>query len=47
MPGIVPYTSTNALSNATLPYISAIMDYNLSGAVIKYPELKKRIFEYY
>lgn len=47
MPGIVPYTSTNALSNATLPYISAIMDYNLSGAVIKYPELKKGIFEYY
>jgi len=45
MPGIVPYTSTNALANATLPYIIAIMDYGIEGAAIKYPELKGAILK--
>ena len=45
MPGIVPYTSTNALTNATLPYVTAIMDYGIEGASIKYPELKGSILK--
>ena len=33
MPGAVPITSTKALTNATLPYVEAIADRGLSGAV--------------
>ena len=35
MPGAVPITSTKALTNATLPYIEAIADYGLAGAVAR------------
>ena len=33
MPGGVPVTSTKALTNATLPYVEAIADHGLAGAV--------------
>src|SRR6202007_2613938 len=33
MPGAVPMTSTIALTNATLPYVEAIADLGLDGAV--------------
>jgi alanine dehydrogenase len=33
MPGGVPITSTKALTNATLPYVEAIADHGLAGAV--------------
>ena len=33
MPGAVPMTSTRALTNATLPYVEAIADHGLAGAV--------------
>jgi len=33
MPGAVPMTSTRALTNATLPYVEAIADRGLAGAV--------------
>jgi alanine dehydrogenase len=33
MPGAVPITSTRALTNATLPYVEAIADLGLPGAV--------------
>ena len=33
MPGAVPVTSTNALTNATLPYVEAIADRGLAEAV--------------
>jgi alanine dehydrogenase len=39
MPGAVPITSTKALTNATLPYIQAIADRGLAGAVASHPAL--------
>src|SRR6201991_4744353 len=39
MPGAVPITSTKALTNATLPYVEAVADLGLAGAVAKYPSL--------
>ena len=33
MPGAVPITSTNALTNATLPYVVALADHGVRGAV--------------
>jgi alanine dehydrogenase len=33
MPGAVPRTSTFALSNATLPYVLALADRGLTGAI--------------
>jgi len=33
MPGAVPITSTKALTNVTLPYVEAIADHGLAGAV--------------
>ena len=33
MPGAVPVTSTFALTNATLPYVLAIAEYGLAGAI--------------
>jgi alanine dehydrogenase len=39
MPGAVPITSTKALTNATLPYVEAIADHGLSGAVARDPAL--------
>ena len=39
MPGAVPITSTKALTNATLPYVEAIADHGLAGAVGRDPSL--------
>jgi alanine dehydrogenase len=43
MPGGVPVTSTNALTNATLPYVEAIADRGLRGAVAADPALAKGV----
>ena len=40
MPGAVPVTSTFALTNATLPYVLALADLGLEGAIQKMPGLK-------
>jgi alanine dehydrogenase len=40
MPGAVPVTSTFALTNATLPYVLALADHGLQGALEKFPGLK-------
>jgi alanine dehydrogenase len=40
MPGAVPVTSTFALTNATLPYVLALADEGLVGALEKLPGLK-------
>src|SRR5215211_7350260 len=40
MPGAVPVTSTFALTNATLPYVLALADHGLRGAIEKLPALK-------
>ena len=37
MPGAVPVTSTFALTNATLPYVLALADHGLEGAIQKLP----------
>ena len=39
MPGAVPITSTKALTNATLPYVEAIVDHGLREAVARDPAL--------
>lgn len=39
IPGAVPNTSTYGLTNATLPYVLAIADLGLRGAVVRHPEL--------
>jgi alanine dehydrogenase len=40
MPGAVPVTSTFALTNATLPYVLALADHGLRGALEKLPGMK-------
>jgi alanine dehydrogenase len=40
MPGAVPVTSTFALTNATLPYVLALADHGLQGAIEKVPGLR-------
>jgi alanine dehydrogenase len=40
MPGAVPVTSTFALTNATLPYVVALADDGLVGAIAQLPGLK-------
>jgi alanine dehydrogenase len=40
MPGAVPITSTNALTNATLPYAIAIADHGVEGAIRRDPGLR-------
>ena len=40
MPGAVPITSTQALTNATLPYAIAIADHGLAGAIGRIPGLR-------
>ncbi|HJZ61610.1 MAG TPA: alanine dehydrogenase [Miltoncostaeaceae bacterium] len=40
MPGAVPVTSTQALCNATLPYVLAIAEGGIDAAVRRRPELK-------
>src|SRR5438045_3448228 len=40
MPGAVPVTSTFALTNATLPYVLALADEGVQGAIAKDPGLR-------
>jgi alanine dehydrogenase len=40
MPGAVPITSTNALTNATLPYVLALADNGVEGALKRDPGLR-------
>jgi alanine dehydrogenase len=40
MPGAVPVTSTFALTNATLPYVLALADLGLEGAIERMPGLR-------
>ena len=40
MPGAVPVTSTFALTNATLPYVLALADHGVLGAIAKDPGLR-------
>jgi len=40
MPGAVPVTSTFALTNSTLPYVLALADHGLLGALEQLPGLK-------
>jgi alanine dehydrogenase len=43
MPGAVPVTSTFALTNATLPYVLAITEYGLAGAIVNDSGLKSGV----
>jgi len=43
MPGAVPITSTKALTNVTLPYVEAIADLGLAGAVSRDPALARGV----
>ncbi len=43
MPGAVPITSTKALTNATLPYVEAIANQGLAGAVTHDPALARGV----
>jgi alanine dehydrogenase len=43
MPGAVPVTSTKALTNVTLPYVEAIADLGLAGAVARDPALARGV----
>ncbi|MEK6228291.1 MAG: alanine dehydrogenase [Actinomycetota bacterium] len=40
MPGAVPITSTYALTNATLPYVLALADHGVGGALARHPGLR-------
>jgi alanine dehydrogenase len=40
MPGAVPITATNALTNATLPYAIELADYGVAGAIVRDPALR-------
>jgi alanine dehydrogenase len=46
MPGAVPHTSTYALANATLPYVVALAENGLEGAVRDDPALAKGVNVY-
>jgi alanine dehydrogenase len=43
MPGAVPITSTKALTNVTLPYVEAIAERGLAGAVAADPALGRGV----
>src|SRR5947209_3203665 len=43
MPGAVPVTATKALTNVTLPYVEAIADLGLAGAVSRDPTLARGV----
>ena len=43
MPGGVPVTSTMALTNVTLPYVEAIADHGLAGAIARDPALARGV----
>ena len=40
MPGAVPITSTNALTNATMPYVLALADHGIAEAAQRDPGLR-------
>jgi alanine dehydrogenase len=46
MPGAVPVTSTQALTNSTLPYALALADHGLHGAIARDPGLAKGLNVY-
>jgi len=43
MPGAVPITSTRALTNVTLPYVEAIADHGVTGAIGRDPALARGV----
>ncbi len=43
IPGAVPHSSTYALTNATLPYVTAVADHGLAGALDRVPGLRGSI----
>jgi alanine dehydrogenase len=43
MPGAVPITATHALTNATLPYVLALADHGVAGAIERDPGLRPGI----
>ena len=43
IPGIVPYTATNALTNATLPFIVQLVEQGLEPAITTNPGLRKGV----
>ena len=43
MPGAVPITSTRALTNVTLPYVEALADFGVIGAIQRDPELARGV----
>ncbi len=43
IPGIVPYTATNALTNATLPFIVQLVEQGLEQAMTTNPGLRKGV----
>jgi alanine dehydrogenase len=43
MPGAVPITATNALTNATLPYVLLLADHGVSGALEREPGVRPGI----
>jgi alanine dehydrogenase len=40
MPGAVPITSTDALTNATLPYVLALAEHDVEAAIVRDPGLR-------
>jgi alanine dehydrogenase len=46
MPGAVPHTSTYALTNATLPYVSALADKGFAAAIHEDPALARGVNVY-
>jgi alanine dehydrogenase len=43
MPGAVPITSTRSLTNVTLPYVEAIAEHGVSGAISRDPALARGV----
>jgi alanine dehydrogenase len=43
MPGAVPITSTRALTNVTLPYVEALADHGVVGAISRDPALARGV----
>ncbi len=43
MPGAVPRTSTFALTNVTTPYLAALADLGVDGAIERHPELESGV----
>jgi alanine dehydrogenase len=43
MPGAVPITATKALTNATLPYVEALAEHGVDGAILAEPGLAKGV----